>query len=227
MATRLFEIKLDATQVQELANRIGSFDGERLGTAIVSALNEVANDTYDLSRKHITNGVNLEDGYVKRRMQVREAKVSRPTAEIIAMGGFETNISHYGAMLDPALVNYTNDKILAMGKKFSKWPGWTYRKGDEARGIPEDFKQDKARAQVVRNRTKSIGRKFTLPGKNDSSGNPLIFRRNETGQIEGVLGPSVYQLFRVAAEELFERAGEDLENAIIQTAEREFLKAVR
>lgn len=225
MARRIFDIKIDPTQVEELADRLGQVDPERLGEALVDTVNKVAQETYELSRKHITDGVNLDDAYVQRRMEVREATQKRPEAAIVGLGRYETNLSHYGAMQTPGVVNWTNDWILANKGKFSKWPGWTQRKGDEARGIRPDEKQYKMAAQVRRGSSKSVGKKFTLPGKTDSSGNPLVFRR-DGDQIRGVLGPSVYQLFRVAAENLYEQAGDNLEKAIVETAEREFLKAI-
>lgn len=225
MARRLFEIKLDPTEVEALAERLGQADPVQLGRAIVETLNRVANETYDLSRKNITSGVNLEDSYVRRRMEVREASPQRPEASIIGLGQFETNISHYGAMTLDTDVNWSNDWILANKGKFSKWPGWTQRTGDRARGIEPDRKAYKVNAEVARGSRKSVGKKFTLPGRVDTDGNPLIFKR-EGDQVEGVLGPSVYQLFRVAADRLYDQIGDNLEQAIVETAEREFLKAI-
>ena len=219
-------IKLDVSAVEGLSQALASIDVESMGEVLSSALNEVTQETYALARKNITDGVTLQDEYIQRRMRVREATPQKLEAEIVASGAFETNISHYGAMLTPAMVNWTNDWILKEKGKFSKWSGWTERTGDEARGIRPDEKQYTMKAQVRRGRTKSIGKKFTLPGKFDTSGNPLVFRR-EGGTIEGVLGPSVYQLFRVAAENIQERAADNLERAIVETAEREFLKAIR
>ena len=219
-------IKLDVSAVEGLSQALASIDVENMGSVLSSALNQVTQETYALARKNITDGVTLQDPYIQRRMRVREATPQKLEAEIVALGAFETNISQYGAMQTPAMVNWTNDWILQNKGKFSKWPGWTERKGDEARGIRPDEKQYTMKAQVRRGRPKSIGKKFTLPGKNDSSGNPLVFRR-EGSRIEGVLGPAVYQLFRVAAENIQERATDNLERAIVETAEREFLKAIR
>lgn len=219
---------VDVKGVLKLADDIGQIGSERLGDAVVRALNEGGESAYELSRKTILRGINLTDAYVGARMRTKLATKSRPTFEIVALGGrgFQTNLSHYGAMLDPTDVNWTNADILAMGKKFSKWPGWTYRKGDRARGIEEDEKQYVSSAAVVRGARKSVGKKFTLPGKSDSEGNPLLFKR-EGGRIAPVYGPAVYQLFRSTIPLVIDQVQDDLEVALTREAEREFQRAIR
>lgn len=222
MATRV-----DLRATLKLADDIGKLGGDQLGAAVVRALNEGGESAYDLSRKTILRGINLTERYVGARMQTRAATKNRPLFEIVAPGGkgFQTNLSHYGAMLDPATVNWTNDRISAMGKKFGKWPGWTYRKGDEARGIAENEKQYTASVTVVKGARKSAGKKFTLPGKNDSEGNPLLFRR-VGGTVESVSGPSVYQLFRSTIPLVADQIQDDLEVVLAREAEREFQRAI-
>ena len=43
---------------------------------------------------------------------------------------------------------------------------------------------------------------FTMPGKLDSEGNPLVFVRGRNGKVRVPTGPSVYQLFRIAADSI-------------------------
>lgn len=229
MARLFFDIKIDPGQVEALAAKLGQINPERLGVELVKTLNEVANDTYTLSRKEITRGINLDQGYVDEKIRLEKASASDPRASIVAdaKNSWMTNLSHYGAMLRTQAVKHP-----------------ARAKGDPGRGISRGQKMRSMDAEVVRGGRKSIGKKFILPGINDSRGNPIVFRgtgrpgtpkspqdkgtRNTPRQgVQAVLGPSVYQLFRVTAENIQDRVSDDLERAIVETAEREFLKALR
>lgn len=217
----------DVSAVLKLADDIAKIGSEQIGEAVLRALNEGGDSAYELSRKTILRGINLTERYVQGRMEVQEATGRQPTFTITARGGkgFTTNLSHYGVMLEPKAVNWSNERIASMGKKFGKWPGWTYRKGDQARGIEEDEKQHIATVSVIKGSRKSAGRKFTLPGENDREGNPLLFQRFG-GRIEPVQGPSVYQLFASTIPLIRDKVGDDLEQTLLREVEREVQKAL-
>lgn len=239
MTRRAFEIRIDASALDGFADRLGSLDAEKLSGALVDGINEVAESSYDLARRSITGGVNLTDAYVQRRMELKKATPSQPTAVIMAPFGKKnlTNLSHYGADVgETKAVNWSNERIVAevfRGKeRFGPWPGWTRRTGAAHMDIPVGRKAYKMTAEVVRGSRKSIGKKFTLPGKRDTEGNPLVFERigpggkSGKGSLQSLLGPSVYQLFRVAAERIELEVEEDLRAAVVQAAERSFREAL-
>jgi hypothetical protein len=233
-----FAIKIEMGQVEALGQKLANVSAERIGDVVVASLNEVVHETYDLARQKMTAGINLKDQYVQRQMSVEEATKSRPVAEITAKG-VVTGISHYGAMQDPQKVSYTNEYILQKFGKFSKWPGWPERTGAPSKGIPVGQKVGKMSARVG-SATKSIGKKFVIPKLKDTEGNSMVFRglgkpgrgvmdrnRKQSRQaVERVLGPSVYQLFRFAAEELQGEVADNLEQRLVEEAVRVFEEAL-
>lgn len=220
---RLFAIQLDASQVDALAEQVAKLDPESLSKVIVTTLNDVAEETYKLSRQHIQKNINIRESYIDRTMSVEKATAGRPTASIVA-SAVDTNISHYGAMQLAKDVTWSNERILGMGKKFGKWPGWTRRKGNLALGIDEGEKVDGVQVEVTRGAKKRMGPTFMLPGKKDRDGVGLVFRRTEAGTIQSVLGPGVYQLFRRTAEAVYDDVSENLAAEIVKAAENEIAK---
>lgn len=240
MARTAFSIKVDLAGVLALADRLGDVNPDKLGERLITTVNNVADSTYKLSRDTITTEINLTDAYVQRRMEVRPATKSKPVAEIVGLAGkgYMTTLSHYGAETgETKPVNWSNSRIISEvfgGKeRFGPWPGWVRRTGDARKGIEEGRKQYKMNAEVTRGSRKSIGKKFTLPGKRDTEGNPLVFQnigpggKDGKGAIRAVLGPSVYQLFRTAATSIEDRVGNDLRDAVIEAAESAFEDALR
>lgn len=229
MARRsVFDIKIDVDAVQDAATRLDGLSAEEIGRRNVAALNETVDSAYDLSRKTILRGINLTDDYVQRRMRVEHATPQKPVAEIVAFGGrpYLTNLSHYGAMQLVERVNWSNERIRSMGKKFSKWPGWTQRTGVSALGIAPDTKAAGRSVEVVKGSRKRIGPAFGIPGRVDSDGNPIVFRRRPDDKIEALTGPSVYQLFRVAAAAIEDQVADDLEQAVLTSATRTFQESI-
>lgn len=228
MAQSTFSIKVDTSQLEALVEGLGEVTPEALGQRLVEVTNEQIESAYDLSRKRMLSGINLTDGYVKRKMAVTQATANKPVAEIIAYGGREylTSLSHYGAMQLAKDVTWSNERIASMGKTFGQWPGWVRRKGNAALGIPVNKKAAGRSVEVVRGSRKKIGPAFAIPGKRDNEGNPIVFRRNGADKVEALTGPSVYQLFRVAATALEEQIGDDYQTAITDAAEAELKKVL-
>jgi histone H3/H4 len=224
-----FSIKFDVAQVDRFADKLAGMTSEQIGTFVVDAINDTVDSAYALGRKTILSGINLTDDYVQRKMQVQHATPQKPKAEIVAFGGrgYLTSLSHYGAMQLTTDVNWSNDRIQAAGHKFGPWPGWTKRTGSAALGIPVNSKAAGRSVEVVKGGRKKIGPAFAIPGKTDADGNLLVFRRKKgSDKMETLTGPSVYQLFKVAAVRIEDQVAEDLQQAVIDAAESAFNKGL-
>lgn len=224
-----FSITIDVDPLTQLADRLANLTPEQMNRLIVDAINDQIDSAYDLSLRTIQRGINLTDEYVQRKMQVEHATDRKPSASIVAFGGRGniTSLSHYGAMQLTESVNWSNARIEAAGKKFGPWPGWTRRTGNSALGIAVDTKAAGRSVEVVKGSRKKIGPAFAIPGKTDADGNPVVFRRKKgSDSIEALTGPSVYQLFRTAAEQIEDQVADDLEQAVIDMAERKLQEAL-
>lgn len=218
-------LKLDTAAIDGLGDKLAAVEPTRLGEFLVETLNDVGQRAYKLARKDITRTINIRDGYVDKRIAQEKASKGRPVYEITAEYGV-TNVSHYGAMRLTRTVNWTNATILAKRKKFDeKWPGWVRRKGTPSLGIAADQKQDGASVSIKKGSRKASGAWFSIPGKNDKdTGAPLVFRQNDSGKVEAVLGPAPYQLFRNAIQVLNDDILDDLEQSVLNGVEREILR---
>lgn len=223
-----FSVKIDVEQLDKLSDKIGSLTPERVSALVVTAINTTADSAYDLARKTILGGINLTDEYVQRKMAVEHATEGKPEASIVAFGGkgFTTSLSHYGAMQAVAPVNWSNARITAAGHKFAQWPGWTRRTGNDKLGIAADTKASGRSVEVISGSRKKLGRAFAIAGKTDTDGNNLVFQRipGSKKSVRVLSGPSVYQLFRVAAGKIEDQVYGDLSSAVIDLAERQLEK---
>ena len=85
---------------------------------------------------------------------------------------------------------------------------------------------------VTRGASKVVKSKrvFVMPGKVDSEGNPMVFRRLEgttksgKSRLQRALGPAVYQLFSYQLPTLVPEIEEALANELADSAEREIQK---
>jgi hypothetical protein len=192
---------------------------------MVDTINRVTNETYDLARSTMLSGINLTDAYVQRKMEVTPATGRLPVAIIAAPvrdRNANTNLSEYGAMTQAGAVNWSNERIKAMGKKFGPWPGWTRRIGAKGLGIPVNQKAIATSVEVKRGARKNLRSTvgFQVGKLKDGSGNPLVFERVGKKNIKAMYGPSVYQLFKVAAGKIEETVYDNLEQAVIETADK-------
>lgn len=221
-------LTVDVRQLQAFAKGLEDATTEGLGQAVVQSVNDVVDRSYDLARTRINAGINLTDDYVRRKMRVEHATPGRPVASIIAIGGAAgtTNLSHYAPQQVLRDVNWSNARIQAMGMTFGAWPGWTRRTGSQTLGIKPDQKAAGRSVEVGRGKRKAIGPAFAIPGKKDSEGNYLVFRRTAAGKIESLVGPSVYQLFRYQIPLISEGIETDLASTLVEYAEAELQKAL-
>lgn len=225
-----FDIKIDVEPLTELGDQLSGLTPEQVNRLIVTAINTTVDSAYDLGLRTMLQGINLSEDYVQRKMRVEHATEKKPEASIVAFGGRGniTSLSHYGAMQLTERVNWSNDRITSLGKKFGKWPGWTKRTGSAGLGIEADSKAAGRSVEVVKGKRKRIGPAFGIPGKVDNDGNPIVFRRQSGGEkIEALTGPSVYQLFRVAATKIEDEVADELQDRVMDVAQRKFLESLR
>lgn len=204
-----FSIQVDIAQVEHLADKLAGLSPERVGELMVEAINATTDTAYELSRKAILSGINLTDSYVQSHMVIEKATAQNPTAAIVAFGsrGHITGLSHYGAM---------------QLKQNTLHPSRS--RGDPARSIPAGQKAAGMSVEVTRGSRKPLAHGFTMPGKKDSDGNPLVFTRDRNNKIRSRSGPSVYQLFKVAIPLVENQVYGNLERAVLDAAEQQFAK---
>jgi hypothetical protein len=238
VARNLIEIKIDTSQIEALQSRLSEIDPAKLGETLVTTLNQVASETYDLARNSITAGINLQDGYIRDRIQLEKATRNRPVAEIVAPAEKKlmTGLGHYGAMVLEQGTRWSTEDGIERRYKIGPWPYWEPRKGDPGRGFDEGEKARGVSVEVRRGSRKEMRGVFTIPGKEHDDGSPVLFigtgrpgkgvmdrKRKESRQgVEALYGPSVYQLFRFTANKIAAEVTDNLEQAVIEAAEREF-----
>lgn len=235
----LTAISVDVSQLEGLGGRLSALDPNKLGESLVETLNSVANDAYKMSRDVILGGINIREDYFNRKMEVKAATLADPKAVIKAEGDRGTGLAQFDALGKTKRVNWTNDAIEALGYKFGKWPAWTMRTGDPGRGIEEDYKQAGFTVEVTRGSRKAMPGVFEIPGIEHSDGTPVLFkgtgspgkgkmsgRKTPRQGVEALYGPSVYQLFRTAADQIGPWVADDLSKAVADRVELEIEKVL-
>lgn len=205
MAT--FALSIDVSGIEKLSAGLGNLTAEKIGAALVVAINDSADSAYALGRKTMLSGIKLTDTYVQSKMQVRHATPSQPVATITAFGGreFLTGLSHYGVL-----------QLTQASRGVSR--------GSSKRGIAPGLKSAGLSVEVVSGAVKPLVHGFTMPGKKDKSGNPLVFARSKDGSFKARHGPSVYQLFRLAAGAIEDDVYADFDARVAQSAQLNFEK---
>ena len=213
---RDYALKIDASQVVKLGERLAQASGEEIGRASVTALNEVVDRTYELARDKMIAGINLTDDYLRRRMTVAHATPGKPVASITASGARNatTVLGRYDAK--PVIV--ANNK----GR-----PG----KGNKALGIPPGKKQAGVTVEVTRGQTSDgfVPRGFLLPLNRgtEAGGNGMgVFARSRDGKLRHRYGPSVYQLFAYQVERIVNDVTDDLEDTLAEQVDLALQKAI-
>lgn len=213
---RDYALKIDASQVVKLGERLAQVSGEEIGRASVTALNEVVDRTYELARDKMIAGINLTDDYLRRRMTLQHATPGKPVASITASGARNatTVLGRYDAK--PVIV--ANNK----GR-----PG----KGNKALGIPPGQKQAGVTVEVTRGNVSDgfVPRGFLLPLNRgtEAGGNGMgVFARTKDGKLRHRYGPSVYQLFAYQVERIVNDVTDDLEDTLAEQVDLALQKAI-
>jgi len=206
-----FDIKIDVASVQGLGDKLSRLTPEALGAATVQAINDTTDSVYQIARTRMTATLSLTDEYIRRKMEVTRATTQTPEATISAVGRRSnmTSLSHYGAMQERKAVNNP-----------------ARAKGDEKRGIARGQKAAGISVEVTRGSRKLLAHGFTMPNKRDNSNNLLVFTRDRAGKVRARTGPSVYQLFRSAAQAVAPDAENQLRASLIEQADQAIARAL-
>ena len=196
---KVFTIGVDPVSL--LVNDLGNMDPRTLARAMTQALNETAERTYDIARERISAGVNLDDAYLRRRMEVEPASASGLTATIVAKGDY-TKLTR--------LASYNAQMVIVPRAGAGK------SRNTGRLGIPQGRKQVGVNVAVVRGVEKEVQGGFMLKLREGSQQGEKygVFIR-EGGKKKHLYGPSVYQLFRWQAPRLANDTADDLEQTLI------------
>ena len=194
--SQAFGIKVDTSSLTTLLGGMSQLDGAALAGLRDSTVNTVSAQVRQRAVQETFNYLNLTRGYIDSQMARAQAEKGsgRATLSALIRG---TTMQRFGLAQRIRPVNWSNDRIQAMGKQFGEWPGWTRRRGDQygPRNIPENMKQNGVAVQVYRGRPAVVFNHGYIGGLNKGNGYGL-FLRSKGGNLRHEYGPSVYQTFR-------------------------------
>lgn len=206
-------IRLDTTDVLAASERIGALDMQMLRRVREDAVAAVSLSVRKQAVDETFRSLNVTRDYIEQRL---ERKTGRRegllTQDLVISPVRGTTLQRFGAQVQTKPVNWSNERIEGMGKKFGPWPGWTRRTGDASRGIAAGQKSDGVSVDVNRKGMKRIATAFVMPLRN---GNGFGVFRREGGRIKHKYGPSVFQVFR--------RFARDNQGKITDELQREFM----
>lgn len=204
MATRkgqrsVFNIGIDA--VEALASDLGRLDQQAIARGAAQALNETTERLYDTARDRISAGVNLDDAYLRRRMQVELATTSGLTSAVVAKGD-TANLTR--------LASYNAQMVIVPRTSRAK------SRNTGRLGIPQGQKQSGVSVSVMRGGDKTMDGAFLLRLKEGSrQGDKFGVFIRDGDKKKHLYGPSVYQLFRWQAPRLASDTADDLEQTLL------------
>ena len=194
--SQAFGIKVDTSSLTTLLGGMSQLDGAALAGLRDSTVNTVSAQVRQRAVQETFNYLNLTREYIDSQMARAQAEKGsgRATLSALIRG---TTMQRFGLAQRIRPVNWSNDRIQAMGKDFGAWPGWTRRRGDQygPRNIPENMKQNGVAVQVYRGRPAVVFNHGYIGGLNKGNGYGL-FLRSKGGNLRHEYGPSVYQTFR-------------------------------
>ncbi|MBP7655454.1 MAG: hypothetical protein KA742_02770 [Pseudoxanthomonas sp.] len=209
--SQAFGIKVDTSNLTTLLGGMGQLDGPALAGLRDSTVNTVSALVRRQAVQETFNYLNLTREYIDSQMARAQAEKGSGRATLSAMIR-GTTMQRFGLAQRIRPVNWSNDRIQAMGNDFGAWPGWTRRRGDQygPRNIPENMKQNGVAVQVYRGRPAVVFNHGYIGGLNKGNGYGL-FLRSKGGNLRHEYGPSVYQTFRHFIRERKATIADDLE----------------
>lgn len=201
-----FSVSFDVTKVDGLADKLSELGADAFADAALVAVNSAAQDVYDLVRPRMVKTLNLTQEYVAQRMQLKfGTDPGNIKAQIIAVGSKPamTQLARYDAR---QLV-----KTALVPKR---------AKGNPKLGIPKGMKQAGVSVEVLRGSVKPIPNAFLVELRN---GNGLgVATRTGKGRKDYRIryGPSVYQMFKYAAEQVTDEASDLIAERLATEAAR-------
>lgn len=210
-------IRFDTTALTKAAERLATLDTQTLRQMREAAVEQVSTATHKTAKDEALRQLNLPPGYVNdaiaRQKGPRQPLLTRDTVVSEVRG---TTLPRFiGARINTVPVNWSNERIADLPRKFGRWPGWTRRKGDAMRGIPEGQKAAGFTVDVNRKGDKTINGVFTLPLK--TAGGFGVFRPGPTkNKPVHLYGPSPFQVFRRHINDNRDQIMTDLEASFLQ-----------
>ena len=194
--SQAFGIKVDTSNLTTLLGSMSQLDGPALAGLRDSTVNTVSALVRRQAVQETFNYLNLTREYIDSQMARAQAEKGSGRATLSALIR-DTTMQRFGLAQRIRPVNWSNDRIQAMGKQFGGWPGWTRRRGDQygPRNIPANMKQNGVAVQVYRGRPAIVFNHGYIGGLNKGNGYGL-FLRSKGGNLRHEYGPSVYQTFR-------------------------------
>lgn len=218
MATTL--LKIDVTKVEGLGERLGKLTGQEIAAVSVTALNSAMESAYDLARQRMVSSVNLDDPYIRTKMDVTPATLQKPKASIVAFGDkpFVTPLSRY-----------PNQLLLAPRKTTGHQYNNKKRPYTGAMKLPEGMRQKAVQVNVSRQgggATLLYAFMQPLKAGDKAGGNGFgIFARDRSGKKLHRYGPAVYQMFKKLLPTIEGEVGDDLSTKLLDEVEAEIQKA--
>lgn len=196
---KFLDISLDAARLDDVVRSLGRLDPEAIISLSVNAVNKVASDVHERVIVKVVDDLNISRNRVETDLNLKLASTNQrlPTAAVTSPMRNVT-LGRFDPEQHSKPVTWSNERIQSMGKKFSKWPGWTQRTGDASRGIAPNYKASGIDVTVKRGVSKDMNSAFTIPlraGKT-TGGSVGVFVREANGTLKHLYGPAVYQLYR-------------------------------
>jgi hypothetical protein len=186
------------------AAAVRKLTGEVVAQTALKSINSTLESIYPQAIDLMIGGINMSEADVRQRLRINSANDSaRPQGSIVAAkhDSRGTTLASYGVKVETRPVNWSNERIAALGVPIGPWPLWTLRKGDSKRGIPAGEKFAGFSASVKRGVRTSFPTANTYATLIPVRGRLLPVKINRSVKGKGRLGaalygPSVLQLFR-------------------------------
>jgi len=211
MSSTAFNVTLDVSKIDTLVEKLGGLDAQAFNQATVRAVNETVDKVYDLVVPRMSAAVNLSPEYIGSHMVVEHA-TTKAQARVVAQGS-KPNLT--------LLSRYDARQLVRAAKPSSN------AKGDRSRGIAPGMRAAGVSVEVVRGRVKTMQHSFLVQLRS-GNGWGVAYRTGPNRKDYKVLyGPSVYQMFKYAAENVLAEATDMLEMNLITEADRLLEKALK
>ena len=197
-------IGFDVSDLEALGRDLQLLDAQTLSEMRRDAATTVGAAVRERAIQMTMADLNLPEAYIRARITQDESGDDNHWTTYVRSGIEGTTLQRFGAGAQQLHkdVNWSNDTIASRGFEVGPWVEgkWTLRTGDASRGIPVDRKQNGVAVAVKRGQgAKRIATAFTMPLRraNAAAGNGTgVFRRDASGNLRHLYGPSVYQTFR-------------------------------
>lgn len=233
-----FAVKVNAIAVVKAGDNLLKIDNASIGNASLRAVNEVAERSFDLAIKRMTERVNLTQDYVQKNMGIEAANdPGKPKATIIAFrsGGRRrvrpVNLRQYNPIFAIERNKYQNPSADGKRKRFTmkdgrqamspigpnpRKPGarlpFILRTGNPLLGIPVGSKQGDVSVEVLKGARKVIrpsSAGFKPFLQRMPNGELLVMRRTSKNGGKGNKG-KIEALYSLSTWQLFRNAARDM-----------------